>query len=85
MIDNDLQQELFILRDSFLKVIGAMNQSHDMTMVITSALCAVLVIANGAENRDKSLEFIQNFVSDAIAEAKIPSNGIPYMGPPGNA
>lgn len=85
MTDSELHEELFVLRDSFLKVMGAMSQSHDMTTIVTSALCAILVIANGSENRDESLDFIQNIVNEAIAEAKIPTRGIPYMGPPGNA
>ena len=85
MTDSELHEELFVLRDSFLKVMGAMSQSHDMTAIVTNALCAILTIANGAENRDESLDFIQNMVNEAIAEAKITTRGIPYMGPPGNA
>ena len=85
MIDSEFQEELLVLRDSFLKVMVAMGQSHDMTTVITSALCAVLTVANVAENRDKAFDFIQSTMNEAIAAAKTVSKGIPYMGPPGNA
>lgn len=85
MTDSELHEELFVLRDSFLKVMAAMAQSHDMTTVITSALCAILTVANGANNRDEAFDFIQSTMNKAIAEAKTVSKGIPYMGPPGNA
>jgi hypothetical protein len=85
MTDSELQEELFALRDNFLKVMAAMGQQYDMTTIVTSALCAILTVANGADNRDEALDFIQNVMNEAIAEAKVVSKGIPYMGPPGNA
>lgn len=85
MTDNELHERLFVLRDSFLNVMAHMGKSHDMTTIITSAMYAVLTVANGADNRDEALDFIQNVMNEAIAEAKVVSKGIPYMGPPGNA